>query len=119
MKDKDIDIKITRGSGPGGQHKNKVETCVVIIHKQTGLQEKCQDTRSKNRNIKIAKERLEKKIEKFNKDKTQKVKGEKRKEQIQNSKVIRTYNYTRNEVYDHRTKVKHNLKKFMSGEIDL
>lgn len=116
---KDFDIKFTKGSGPGGQHKNKVETCVVITHIPTGLQEKCQDTRSKVRNLKIAKERLENKIAENEKKKVKEIKSKKRKELIQNQKVIRTYNYNRNEVYDHRTKTKHDLKKFMNGEIEL
>jgi protein subunit release factor A len=92
---------------------------VVITHKPTGLQEKCQDTRSKNQNLRLARERLKKKIENFEAVKLQKKKEERRKKLIENSKVVRTYNYTRNEVYDHRTKTRHDLKKFMRGEIDL
>jgi len=119
MEEKDLDIKFTRGSGPGGQHKNKVETCVVVTHTPSGLQEKCQDTRSKNQNLNLAKDRLKKKIEQFEAIKLQKKKEERRKKLIQNSRMVRTYNYTRNEVYDHRTKTRHDLKKFMRGEIDL
>ena len=119
MNNKDLNIVYTRGSGPGGQHKNKVETCVVVTHMLTGLQERCQDTRSKFQNLKIAKERLELKIEKFAKEKIRQVKNNARIELIKNAKIIRTYNYTRNEVYDNRTKTKHDLKKFMKGEIDL
>lgn len=117
--DKNFDIKFTKGSGPGGQHKNKVETCVVITHIPTGLQEKCQDTRSKERNLKIAKERLKGKIAENEKNIVEQKKAEKRKKLIETQKVVRTYNYTRNEVHDHRTKTKHDLKKFMRGEIDL
>lgn len=119
MNDKDLKIIYTRGSGPGGQHKNKVETCVVITHVPTGLKERCQDTRSRERNLNLAKERLEKKI-KFEEDKKlQEQKNNHRIELIQTQKVVRTYNYSRNEVYDHRTKTKHELKKFMKGEMDL
>jgi len=56
MKKKDFSIRITKSSKPGGQNVNKVETCVIITHVPTGLQEMCQDSRSKNRNLKIAKE---------------------------------------------------------------
>lgn len=119
MEDKDLDIRITRGSGPGGQHKNKVETCVIITHIPTGLQEKCQETRSKIKNIEIAKEKLQIKLNKLQEKKAQEAKNERRKELIKNQKVVRTYNYVRNEVYDHRTKTKHDLKKFMKGEIEI
>lgn len=119
MNSKDFDIRITRGSGPGGQHKNKVETCVIITHLPTGLQEKCQDTRSKIKNIEIAKQRIQEKVQRLQDKKLQDAKNERRLELIKNQRVIRTYNYVRNEVYDHRTKTRHDLRKFMKGEIDL
>jgi peptide chain release factor 1 len=119
MNDKDLHIQVTRGSGPGGQHKNKVETCVIITHMPTGLKERCQDTRSRHQNTEIAKQRLAKKIIDTHNKEQQEIKNKKRIELIQNQKVIRTYNYQRNEVYDNRTKSKHNLKKFMKGEIDI
>jgi len=119
MDDKDLDIRVTRGTGPGGQHKNKVETCVIITHKPTGLQEKCQDTRSKIKNLELAKERIREKVKKYEDKKIQEAKNERRKELIRNQTVVRTYNFVRNEVYDHRTQTKHDLRRFMKGEIDL
>lgn len=119
MDSKEFDIRITRGSGPGGQHKNKVETCVIITHLPTGLQEKCQDTRSKIKNIEIAKQRIQEKVQRLQDKKLQEAKNERRLELIKNQRVVRTYNYVRNEVYDHRTKTRHDLRKFMKGEIDL
>ena len=117
--DKNFDIRITRGHGPGGQHKNKVETCVVVTHIPTGIKERCQDTRSRERNINLAKERLEKKIKSEEIRKINEVKNNNRLFLIKNQKVIRTYNFNRNEVYDHRTKVKANLKKVFDGQLDL
>jgi len=118
MNKTDFNIRFTRGTGPGGQHKNKVESCVIITHIPTGLQEKCQDTRSKIKNLEIAQTRLEQKIQKEKDKQLQEIKNNKRKELIKNQSVIRTYNYTINEVYDHRTDTKHDLKKFMKGEIN-
>jgi len=115
----DLNISYTRGSGPGGQHKNKVETCVVIVHVPTNTKERCQDTRSRARNLSIALDRLKKKLEKKQNEQLKKLKAEQRIDLIKHQTVTRTYNYTRNEVYDHRTKTKHDLKKFMKGEIDI
>lgn len=117
MIDGDFNIRITRGSGPGGQHKNKVETCVIVTHIPTGITEKCQDSRSQHRNKMLAKERVMKRVEALELQKKQDSTNEIRKNLIQNPKVIRTYNYTRNEVIDHRTKKHYPLKEFMNGEI--
>ena len=119
MSKKEFKITYTRGTGPGGQHKNKVETCVVITHIPTGLQEKCEDTRSKIRNEKIAMERLLKRLEEQKQKQQEEMKNQLRKEQIENKKTKRTYNYARNEVVDHETGKRANLKKVMDGNIDL
>jgi protein subunit release factor A len=119
MAKSEFKITYTKGTGPGGQHKNKTETCVVITHIPTGMQEKCEDTRSKIRNEKIAMERLLRRIEDENRRIEDEKKNEFRKEQIKDKKAIRTYNYPRNEVVDHRTGKRANLKKVMDGDLDL
>jgi peptide chain release factor 1 len=119
MEKKDLKISYTRGSGPGGQHKNKVETCVTVTHLPTGLSERCQDTRSKNRNLKIALQRLESKINQQKIDEQKKLKCEQRLEKIKNPKRIRTYNFITKKVVDHRTKKIADLEKVMNGEITL
>lgn len=37
LDERDVEIQRTRGSGPGGQARNKLETCVVVTHRATGL----------------------------------------------------------------------------------
>lgn len=59
----DIDERFVRSSGPGGQNVNKVSTCVVLVHRPTGLLVKCQESRSQNLNRFYARRILLDKIE--------------------------------------------------------
>jgi peptide chain release factor len=50
----DVIESFVRSSGPGGQNVNKVATCVVLIHKPSGIIIKCQKHRSQYLNRKEA-----------------------------------------------------------------
>jgi len=54
----DCEIKRTRGSGPGGQHRNKVETAIVVEHLPSGLRGEASERRSQPQNRKMAIHRL-------------------------------------------------------------
>jgi peptide chain release factor len=64
VRESDIDESFVRSGGHGGQNVNKTATCVMLLHRPTGLQVKCQTTRQQGLNRFIARRLLLDKIEK-------------------------------------------------------
>lgn len=112
-------ILTTRGSGPGGQHKNKTESCVVVIHNETGLKETCQETRSQLKNKQIALERLKKRIELISENEVNKIINDMRNKILNNPIRIRTYNYKTGLAINHITGKKFPLDRILNGELNL
>ncbi|KAF2202317.1 peptidyl-tRNA hydrolase domain protein, partial [Delitschia confertaspora ATCC 74209] len=63
IEDSEIIENFLKGSGPGGQKINKTSSAVQLKHLPTGIVVKCQETRSRSQNRKIARRILGERIE--------------------------------------------------------
>lgn len=91
-----------RGTGPGGQHKNKTNSACRITHVPTGTSSYA-DERCQRHSKKKAMKFLIDKLKKIKKQELANKKKARRDKVIHERDIIRTYNYDRGTVKDHRT----------------
>lgn len=119
---KDLDITTYGSSGPGGQHMQKNDTAVRIVHKPTGIVVSCENERSLTQNKERAMAVLRARLYEMEQQRVNEEIESARRAQVgtgERSEKIRTYNYPQNRVTDHRINMSvYNLPAVMDGAID-
>jgi peptide chain release factor 1 len=118
----DLRIDTYRASGAGGQHVNKTDSAVRIVHNPTGIVVAVQSERSQHQNKQKAMNFLRAKLyDKKVREQEEKL-SNRRKTQIgtgDRSEKIRTYNFPQNRITDHRINfTTHRLEDVLNGELD-
>jgi peptide chain release factor 1 len=118
----EIRIDTFRASGAGGQHINKTDSAVRIVHLPTGIVVECQDDRSQHKNKAQAMSVLVARIKDAQERAQQASIASTRKSLIgsgDRSERIRTYNFPQGRVTDHRINLTlYKIDSIMDGDLD-
>lgn len=117
----DLRTETIKSSGAGGQHVNKTESAIRIIHIPSGIVVECQDERSQYKNREKAMKLLRTRLFDIKQTEQNERIASQRKSQVgtgERSERIRTYNYPQGRVTDHRIGLTlYTLEDFLNGDI--
>ena len=117
----DLEIQTCKSSGAGGQHINKTESAIRILHKPSGIVVECQEERSQFKNRDKAMKLLRARLYDMEKTRRDGELADERRRQVgtgDRSERIRTYNFPQGRVTDHRIGLTlYTLDAFMDGKI--
>lgn len=117
---RDLEESFTRGSGKGGQHRNKTDTCVILKHLPTGIQVRVDGGRSQHVNRETALDVLRARLKGAGTTKAIKDRNARRRRQVgsgMRSDKVRTVALQRDSVTDHQTGRSTSAKRYLRGNL--
>ncbi|MEQ8823867.1 MAG: peptide chain release factor 1 [Filomicrobium sp.] len=119
IKSEDIRIDTMRASGAGGQHVNRTDSAVRIVHIPTGITVVSAE-KSQHQNRRLAMKVLRSRLYEQEEERRAGERAEQRKSQVgsgDRSQRIRTYNFPQGRVSDHRINLTlHKLSEILAGD---
>lgn len=116
----DLEETFTRGSGPGGQHRNKSDTAVVLKHIPSGISVRCEQGKSQHHNRQTALAILRTKLKQAQEGETQEQRAQQRRKQVgsgMRGDKVRTIQTRNGVVVDHRTGKRMSYEKYLKGNL--
>ena len=118
----DVRVDVFRAKGHGGQSVNTTDSAVRLTHLPTGIVVTCQDERSQLQNKQRAMAILRARVYDVEEKKRWAAVDAERRSQVgtgERSEKIRTYNFPRNRVTDHRIDLtSYRLEEILNGDLD-
>lgn len=118
LHDDDVEFLAVRGSGPGGQHRNKTNSAVVLKHVPTGTVVRCESERSQHQNKRIAMQMLQERLAARAAESASAKEAAERKVQVgtgERGDKRRTIAVQRDEVIDHVTGRRWRYRDYVRG----
>jgi protein subunit release factor A len=117
---REVEERVTRDSGPGGQHRNTTDSCVVVRHLPTGLEAKAA-AKSQHRNREAAWALLTARVAEHHRAHAAEDRNSRRREHLgsgMRGDKVRTYRVRDDRVTDHRSGRQARLKTILAGRLD-
>jgi len=119
IRPEDVDVETMRGSGAGGQHRNKTDSAVRARHRPTGIEVRCEAERSQHRNRELAMLVLSARVAELTRSAVQGARDADRRQQLGSGMrgcKIRTIRVQHDVVVDHQTGRQWALKQYLRGD---
>jgi peptide chain release factor 1 len=118
--DRDLTWQATRGSGAGGQARNKTSNAVILTHKPSGVTVRCESERSQIQNLNNAKEMLRARLHEARATAATDGRNADRRSQLgvgARGDKRRTIAIQRDQVTDHVLGTRMNAERYMKGDL--
>lgn len=118
--DRDVEITACRGSGPGGQNRNKTDSAVQVKHRPTGMIVRCETERSQQQNRASALALLASRLAAAARASCQAATSRDRRQQIgsgERSDKIRTIQVQNGQVINHLNGKRLTVERYLKGDL--
>jgi len=118
---RDLEERFVRGGGPGGQHRNKTSTCVVLLHVPTQTRVRIDGGRKREANRKEALAVLRARLAAAQRERDEARRERHRRDQVgsgQRGDKVRTIQVQHDTVVDHRTGRRTRFRKYAKGRFE-